>query len=76
MRVIFMTSRIERETMSKAARSAEQQLADEAALRALHPLTSRQKISESQAAPEFEENHKRLRTERLAREAGLTAKGK
>jgi len=62
--------------MSTAKRSAEQLLADEAALRALHPLTSRQKISESQAAPEFQLNHKRLRAERLAREAELKAKGK
>jgi hypothetical protein len=68
--------RAEGETMIKAAKSAEQQLADEASLRALHPLTSRQKISESQAAPEFEKNHQRLRAERLAREAGLRTKGK
>jgi hypothetical protein len=74
--MIFMTARSKGEAMSKAARSAEEQLAEEAALRALHPLTSRQKISESQAAPEFEKNHKRLRAERLAREVGLNAKGK
>jgi hypothetical protein len=60
--------------MSKAARLAEQQMQDAAALGALHPLTSRQKISESQAVPEFEQNHKRLRTERLARESGLKVK--
>ena len=62
--------------MSKEKRSAEQQLADEADRRALHPLTSRQKISESQAAPEFQQNHKRLRADRLAREAELKATGK
>jgi hypothetical protein len=62
--------------MNKAGRSAQQQLEDEAALRALHPLTSRQKISESQATPEFDENLKRLRAERLAREAKLKAEGK
>ena len=57
-------------------RSAEQQVADEIERRALHPLTSRQTISDSQAAPEFQENHKRLKADRLAREAGLKAKGK
>jgi hypothetical protein len=62
--------------MIKPKRSAEEQLADEAALRALNPLASRQKISESQATPEFEKNHQRLRAERLAREAALKAKGK
>jgi len=62
--------------MTKEKRSAEQQVADEADRRALHPLTSRQKISESQAAPEFQQNHKRLRADRLAREAELKAKAK
>jgi hypothetical protein len=62
--------------MIKTKRSAEQQVADEAARRALNPLASRQKISDSQAEPEFQANHKRLRAERLAREAGLKAKGK
>jgi hypothetical protein len=62
--------------MSKEKRSAEQQIADEADRRALHPLTSRQTISDSQAAPEFQQNHKRLRADRLAREAGLKAKEK
>jgi hypothetical protein len=60
--------------MIKPKRSAEQQVADEADRRALHPLTSRQTISDSQAEPEFQENHKRLKAERLAREAGLKAK--
>jgi hypothetical protein len=62
--------------MSKAKRSAEQQMADEADRKALHPLTSRQAISDSQAAPEFQENHKRLRADRLAREARLKAEAK
>jgi hypothetical protein len=62
--------------MGKEKRSAEQQIADEADRRALHPLTSRQAISDSQAVPEFQENHKRLRTDRLVREAQLKAKGK
>ena len=62
--------------MSIEKRSAEQQVADEADRRALHPLTSRQKISDSQADPAFQENHKRLKAERVAREAGLKAKGK
>ena len=60
--------------MIKSKRTAEQQVADEAERRALHPLTSRQKISDSQAEPEFEQNHKRLRADRLAREASLKAK--
>jgi hypothetical protein len=55
--------------MIKPKRTAEQQIADEAERSALHPLTSRQKISDSQAEPEFQENHKRLKADRLAREA-------
>jgi hypothetical protein len=62
--------------MIKPKRSAEQQVADEADRRALNPLASRQAISESQAEPEFQENHKRLKANRLAREAGLKAKGR
>jgi hypothetical protein len=62
--------------MNTEKRSAEEHLADEAKRRALDPNTSKQKISESQAVPEFEENHKRLRAERLAREAGLKDKRK
>jgi len=62
--------------MSKQIRSAEQQVADEADRRALHPLATRQTIADSQAAPAFQENHKRLRAERIAREAELRAKGK
>ena len=62
--------------MIKPKRSAEQQVADEADRRALNPLASRQKISDSQAGAEgvSKANHKRLRAERLAREAGLNAK--
>jgi hypothetical protein len=41
--------------MIKPKRSTEQQIADEADRRALHPLASRQTISDSQAAPEFQE---------------------
>ena len=55
--------------MIKPKRSAVQQLADELERRALHPLSSRQTISDSQAEPEFHANYKRLRAERLAREA-------
>jgi hypothetical protein len=62
--------------MIKPKRSAEQQIADEADRRALNPLVSRQTISESQAEPEFQENHRRLKAERLVREAGLEAKGR
>jgi hypothetical protein len=50
-------------------RSAEQQLTDEANRKALNPLASRQRISDSQAEPEFKEIHKRLKAERLFREA-------
>jgi hypothetical protein len=63
--------------MIKPKRSAEQQVADELEQLALHPLSSRQTITDSQAEPEFHVNHKRLRAERLAREAveiGLKAK--
>jgi hypothetical protein len=60
--------------MIKPKRSAEQQVTDEADRRALNPLASKQTISDSQAEPEFQENHKRLKANRLAREAGLKAK--
>jgi hypothetical protein len=52
--------------MIKPTRSAEQQVADEADRKALDPLAPRQTISDSQAEPEFQENHK---TDRPAREA-------
>ena len=55
--------------MIEPKRSAEQQVADEADRRALNPLASMQTISDSQAEPEFQANHERLRAERLAREA-------
>jgi len=54
--------------MIKPKRSSEQQVADELKRQALHPLSSRKTISDSQAEPEFHANHKRLRAERLARE--------
>jgi hypothetical protein len=67
--------------MIKPKRSAEQQLADEADRRALNPLASRQtisdrQISDRQAEPEFQENHMRLKADRLAREAGRKAKAR
>jgi len=62
--------------MIKPKRSAAQQIADEADRRALNPLASRQTISDSQAAPEFQENHRRLKADRLAREAGPKANGR
>jgi hypothetical protein len=62
--------------MSNEKRSAEQQVADEASRRALNPNASKQAISDSQAMPGFEENHKRLKADRLAREAALKAKRK
>ena len=55
--------------MSKEKKSAAEQVADEAKRRALNPMASRQTISNAQAEPEFQENHKRLRADRLAREA-------
>jgi hypothetical protein len=55
--------------MTKPKRSAEQQVADEAARTALNPVAAKQSISDRQAEPEFEENYKRLRADRLAREA-------
>jgi hypothetical protein len=60
--------------MIKMKRSAEQQVADEIERRALNPISSRQKISDSQAEPEFHANHKRLRAERIAREAAKLKK--
>jgi hypothetical protein len=60
--------------MIKAKRSAEQKVSDAVHRRALDPLASRQTISDRQAEPEFQENHKRLKADRLAREAGLKAK--
>jgi hypothetical protein len=62
--------------MIKPKRSAEQQVADEADRRALNPLALKQTISDSQAGPEFQEDHKRLKADRLAREAGLEAKAR
>jgi hypothetical protein len=58
--------------MIKPKRSAEQQVEDETYRSALNPVASRQTISDSQAEPEFQANHKRLRAERLTREAAGT----
>jgi hypothetical protein len=57
--------------MIKPNRTAAEQLEDEAARRALNPLASRQTISDDQAEPEFQENHKRLKADRLARQAAI-----
>ena len=54
--------------MSKEKKSVAEQVVDGAKRRALNPLASRQTISDSQAEPEFQENHKRLRADRQARE--------
>jgi hypothetical protein len=62
--------------MVKPKRSAEQQVADEADRKALNPLALRQAISDTQAELEFQENHKRLKADRLARDAALKANGK
>jgi hypothetical protein len=67
---------LEIKIMIKPKRTAEEQVEDEAARKALNPIASRQTISEGQARPEFQENHKRLKAERLAREAKPKAKGK
>jgi hypothetical protein len=55
--------------MTKPKRSAERQIADEAGRKAQNPNAARQTIADSQADPEFHENRKRLRAERLARDA-------
>ena len=60
--------------MINPKRTSEQQVADEAAQKALNPIGSRQTISDSQAEPEFQENRKRLRAERLKREDGPKTK--
>lgn len=60
--------------MAKQKRSAEQQVADEAERKAQNPNGARQTIADHQADPEFQENLKRLRAERLARDAGPTSK--
>jgi len=71
----ILTARAQGEAMSKEKKSAADQVADEAKRRALNPLASRQTISNDQAEPEFQENHKRLRADRQAREsAALKAK--
>jgi len=62
--------------MSMEKRSTEQKVADEANRTVPNQNAAKQKISDSQSVPEFDENHKRLRAERLAREAELKAKGK
>lgn len=61
----------EDKAMSKEEKSTAEQLADEAKRRALNPTASRQTISDSQVEPELQENHKRLRADRQAREAEL-----
>ncbi|UPK31168.1 hypothetical protein [Bradyrhizobium sp. 195] len=60
--------------MAKPKRNAEQQIADQADLKAQNPNGARQAIADSQADPEFQENHRRLRAERLARDAGPKSK--
>jgi hypothetical protein len=47
--------------MIKPKRTAAEQVEDEADRRAPNPILSRQTIAESQAEPEFQENHKRLK---------------
>ena len=55
--------------MAKGKRSALQQLADEEERKSFNRIAARQTIAEHGATPEFEENHQRLKAERLAREA-------
>jgi hypothetical protein len=52
----------------KQKQTAAEQVEDETARKALNPLASRQAISDRQAEPAFQENHKRLKADRLARE--------
>lgn len=59
--------------MTKPKRSAEQQVADEADRKAQNPVGTRQTIADSHADPAFQENHRRLRAERLARDGGPKA---
>jgi len=60
--------------MTHRKRSAEQQVADEADRKAQNPVGARQTIADSHADPEFQANYKRLRAERLARDAELKSK--
>jgi hypothetical protein len=56
--------------MAKSSKkSAQQQLAEQEAQKSFDRIAARQLIAEHGARPEFEENHQRLRAERLAREA-------
>ena len=59
--------------MIKLKRSAERQVVEDTDRKSLNPIGSKQTISDKQAEPEFQENHKRLKAERLAREAELKA---
>jgi len=59
---------------SKGKKSAQQQLADEAERKLFNRIDARQAIADYGSTPEFEENHRRLRAERLAREAEAKAK--
>jgi hypothetical protein len=67
---------IAKKAKGKPKRTAAEPVEDEAAGKALNPIGSRQTISDDQAEPEFQENHKRLKAGRLAREAKLKAKGR
>ena len=59
--------------MIKPNRSTERQVVDDTDRKSLNPIGSRQTISDRQGEPEFQENHKRLKAERLAREAEMKA---
>src|SRR3954468_15778463 len=61
--------------MTKQKKSAADQIEEESKRSALSPLATRQAISESQAEPEFQENHERLKAERLARESKPNSTG-
>ena len=62
--------------MAKGKRSALQQLADEEERKSFNRIAARQTIAEHGSTPEFEENHQRLKAERLAREAKSKEKEK
>ena len=55
----------EGEAISKEKSSAAEKLADEAKRRALNPMASTQTLSDSQAEPEFQENHKQQTVRRV-----------
>jgi hypothetical protein len=60
--------------MKPKRRTAAEQFEGVAARKVLNPTGARQTISESQAEPEYQENHKRLKADRQRAKAKLKAK--